>query len=191
MFTADNLIDHEKTLLHYAYKKTGDIELARDLVQTTYLRAIQYKDNYDSIKSLGAWLQTILMNVISSHYLAQSRRPQISDVTLEDLDMYAPLSTIDTYNYGYVFNNEKLDQAYQELKFAHKQIVYMTYVMDRSDKDISSRLNLPINTCRTRRKAALDNLREMVKDEDNCIHNPKLRPMQSDKESAFIRRHRL
>lgn len=162
MFTADELIAHEKTLLRYAYKKVGDIELARDLVQSTYLRAIKYRDNYDSVKSLGAWLQTILMNVISSHFLAQKRRPQISQVTLEDLDMYAPLSSIDTYDYGYVFNNEELDEAYQELKFAHKQIVYMTYVMDKSDKDISDKLKLPVNTCRTRRKSALDNLREMV-----------------------------
>jgi DNA-directed RNA polymerase specialized sigma24 family protein len=83
-------------------------------------------------------------------------------VTLEDLDMYAPLSTIDTYDYGYVFNNEELDEAYKDLKFAHKQIVYMTYVMDKSDREISKKLNMPLNTCYTRRKAALDNLREII-----------------------------
>lgn len=162
MFTADELMTHEKDLLHYAVKRTYNVDIARDFVQETYLKAIKYKHTYREGSPLGPWLQTILINTMKSYTTSLKCRPQISEVTLEDLDMYAPISTLDTYDYGYIFNDERLDRAYRDLKFAHKQIVYLTYVMDKSHVDISKRLKLSQNTCRTRLKNALDNLREMV-----------------------------
>jgi RNA polymerase sigma-70 factor (ECF subfamily) len=162
MFNADELINHQRVLLGYAAKVTGDWELARDLVQDTFLRAIKYKDNYDDneVRSLGAWLQTILMNVISSHYKAMGCRPQYSKFTIEDIEAYAPLYTLDKYYYGHHFRDDELDKAYNKLKFAHRQIVYLTYVEDESDKNISKRLGIPLNTCYTRRKSAVDTLRQ-------------------------------
>lgn len=161
MFNADELIDHQRVLIAYASKTTGNLELAKDLVQTTFMRALQYKDTYNG-SNLGAWLQTILMNVISSHYKAVGCRPQYSKFTIEDVEAYAPLYSLDKYYYGNYFMDDELESAYLKLKFPYRQIIYMTYVEDEQDIKISKKLGIEPSTCRTRRKKAIDELKEIM-----------------------------
>lgn len=161
MFDADELIQHQRVLIAYASKVTGNLELAKDLVQTTYMRALQYRDTYTGT-NLAAWLQTILKNAIATHYLAKSRRPDIADISLDEVEYYAPLSSLDKYYYGNYFMDDELESAYLKLKFPYRQIIYLSYVEDEDDIKISKKLGIERGTCRTRRKKAIDDLKEMM-----------------------------
>ncbi len=60
--------DHTDDLYTWAYHKTSDKEVARDLTQDTFLAALQGFDNYKGNSSPKTWLFAILKNKIVDYY---------------------------------------------------------------------------------------------------------------------------
>lgn len=60
--------DYTDDLYIWAYHKTSDKEVARDLTQDTFLAALQGFDNYKGNSSPKTWLFAILKNKIVDYY---------------------------------------------------------------------------------------------------------------------------
>ncbi|MFN2395066.1 MAG: sigma-70 family RNA polymerase sigma factor [Bacteroidales bacterium] len=60
--------DYTDDLYTWAYHKTSDKEVARDLTQDTFLAALQGFDNYKGTSSPKTWLFAILKNKIVDYY---------------------------------------------------------------------------------------------------------------------------
>jgi RNA polymerase sigma-70 factor (TIGR02943 family) len=60
-------------MLDWAVKKTGDQELAQDLVQDTFLSAYQKIDRFEGRSSAKTWLFSILNNKIIDYYRKKGR----------------------------------------------------------------------------------------------------------------------
>ena len=152
--------------MSYAYKYTKNRDLAQDLVQTTYMRAIrsQHTFNVEEGGNLGAWLMTILKNVIKEYYkVKNTRRPLISDESIEEVEMYNAPQHIDVYDEGVTFQNEKLEKEYNKLPSIYKEIIRLTYVEEHNnDNELAKLLDLLPNTVRTRRRNAKKILRKRM-----------------------------
>jgi RNA polymerase sigma-70 factor (ECF subfamily) len=59
-------------LFYFAYQRVDDIELANDLVQDTFLSALENQDKFEGRSSELTWLRTILKNKIIDNYRKQS-----------------------------------------------------------------------------------------------------------------------
>lgn len=59
-------------LFHFANQRVDDTELANDLVQDTFLSALENKDKFEGRSSELTWLRTILKNKIVDHYRKRS-----------------------------------------------------------------------------------------------------------------------
>ncbi|HSZ85448.1 MAG TPA: sigma-70 family RNA polymerase sigma factor [Puia sp.] len=75
---------HTEKLLSWAYFKVADKELAEDLVQDTFLAAIQSFDRFQGNSEPKTWLLSILNNKIIDHYRKQSRNMTVSFNIKED-----------------------------------------------------------------------------------------------------------
>ena len=75
----NRLMSHENSLNYFALSLTKDLETAKDLVQETYLKAIQYKDKYTSDNNIKAWLFTILRNTYLNQVTRLSYKNTIND----------------------------------------------------------------------------------------------------------------
>ena len=126
--------------MSYAVKKAPDRDTAQDWVQTTYMRAIRFQNQFDADKenggNLGAWLMTILKRVVASHYRDQNRpsTPVMDDTPLEEID-HPPF--LDIYNDGVLFSNEELQEAYESLTPMYQDIIRFSWVEERTDEELA------------------------------------------------------
>jgi len=75
----DQFNDHLDDLYRFARALTRDPELAADLVQDTYVRAVERQDQYRG-GSLGAWLRRILHNLAIDRVRRSSREVVVEEV---------------------------------------------------------------------------------------------------------------
>ena len=62
------LDDHSDYLLSFAMSKLKDIDLAKDLVQDTFVSALTKLDSFEQRSSLRTWLTSILNRKIIDHW---------------------------------------------------------------------------------------------------------------------------
>lgn len=62
----EELVFHIKNMKGYAMRLVKDRVQAEDLLQTVALKAMEYKDGYDSRQQMKAWLFTIMLNTVRS-----------------------------------------------------------------------------------------------------------------------------
>src|ERR1700739_262860 len=70
--------EHTEKLLSWAVYKVSDKQLAEDLVQDTFLAAVQSFDRFKGDSEPGTWLTSILNNKIIDHYRKQARSVTIT-----------------------------------------------------------------------------------------------------------------
>jgi RNA polymerase sigma factor (sigma-70 family) len=64
----DQLIAQRKRFLAFVQRRVLDHELAEDILQSAYLRALEHRDDFKPSESAGAWFYRLLRNaVIDNH----------------------------------------------------------------------------------------------------------------------------
>lgn len=76
---SDSYFDY---LLNFARGRMPDEELARDIVQQTFMAAWKGRDSFRGDSTERTWLTTILRNKITDFYRARSRRPQLVEMSV-------------------------------------------------------------------------------------------------------------
>ena len=67
-----------KAIFAFLFSRTGEMELARDLLQETFLRAFRAIDRYDRAKGSYSWLRQIALNEVRRHFSREGafKRPR-------------------------------------------------------------------------------------------------------------------
>lgn len=74
--------DYRDRVFGFFLRKTGDRELAEDLMQEVFLRVLRYWESFDPARGeRGAWLFGVAANAFKSHL---SRRGAVEDPGLEE-----------------------------------------------------------------------------------------------------------
>lgn len=71
--------DHAREVYHFLLKLCGDAHLAEDLLQDTFLKAIEKSDSFDYRCKLTSWLCQIAKNTYYDH-LRKTKRHPISEL---------------------------------------------------------------------------------------------------------------
>ncbi len=72
------LADHGDELFGYALKRVKRREQAEDLVQETFIAAVQSYDSFESRSSVRTWLFAILKNKVMDYYRKLYRHEEVS-----------------------------------------------------------------------------------------------------------------
>lgn len=88
MVTTDHRISewvdtHTDALYEWAYYKLSDGDLAKDLVQDTFISAFQNISSFTGKSNPKTWLFSILNNKIADHYRKEFRSPVKSGINYE------------------------------------------------------------------------------------------------------------
>ena len=160
-FTGSQLIEHNNKLMAYAYKRAGNRDTAQDLVQTTYMKAIRSEHLFTGDGNLGAWLMSILKNVINDYHWNKIRpeQPLLDDTPLEEINHPA---VYDTYDDGSVFENEKLQDAYETLIPIYQDVVRFTWVDELTEEEMVEKCGYKKRTYIQRRFRAKELLKEKM-----------------------------
>ncbi|MFY9590519.1 MAG: RNA polymerase sigma factor, partial [Bacteroidales bacterium] len=153
------LLDLEKSLRYFALSLTKDMETAKDLVQDTFVKAIQYRDKYTADNNIKAWLFTILRNTYLNQVTKLSAKNTIND---ETEDEYILKNTMyEEYNAENSINTKDIQSTIDNLEDDYR-IPFQLFVDGYKYKEIADKTNLPIGTVKSRiffaRRQLMENL---------------------------------
>jgi len=155
---------HLDLLYRTALRLTHDRAEADDLVQETWLRALQHFDQFDPGSNCRAWLVTILRNAFLNRLRRQGRERLESEMTGERGDS-APFedsaierSTPEEEFFQTVFHGY-VERALKSLSPAFQQVIVLADLEGFTYKEIAQVLHCPIGTVMSRLSRARQLLR--------------------------------
>ena len=165
--------EYGERAFQFAYRLTGNIEEAKDLVQESFYRVLRSWDRYDRSRSLEAWFFTILRHAFLDGRKRYERRHAVSlDRTVrpcggEEAKTYEELLPD---NEQTVLEGLERDEVAQEVRrtldrlpYDHRVVLTLCDMEGHSYEEISKVLDVPVGTVRSRiSRARLAFRREMA-----------------------------
>lgn len=140
-------------LYRYAHWLSHDPDVAKDLVQETFLRAWKSIDRLENEKAAKSWLLTIVRRENARRF--ERKQPQYSDVPTETLP--AARVEYDTSTEAFV-----LRQALEKLPEDYREPLLLQVIQGYSQKEIASHLGISVAGAGTRLFRARQQLRRLV-----------------------------
>lgn len=155
------LIESQKSLEYFALSLTRNPENARDLVQDTFVKAINYKEKYTADNNMKAWLFTILRNTYLNQVTKLSSKNTVND---ESEDTYLIKNTLnDNQDTDSIINKSELEIVIENLNPEYR-IPFKKFVAGFKYKEIAEDMDLPIGTVKSRIFFARKFLMEKLQD---------------------------
>jgi RNA polymerase sigma-70 factor (ECF subfamily) len=154
-------IDQVNRLYGYAMILTRNHAEAEDLVQETYLRAMQAMDKLRSESNLKGWLFTILRNLWLNQYRKLRTRPQLVAIDAGS-DVIAEHSK-DSYDlYVSRMEAEQVRTAIHKLPVEFREVIVLREYEELAYREIAHILDCPIGTVMSRLGRARARLRSSL-----------------------------
>ena len=147
-----------------AYRLTGDPQLAEEVVQDTFVKALAHLDRFRGDCALTTWLHRITVSVALNATRGAKRRSG-RETPIEDAEFEVterePVDPI---------VRERLHRAIDELPEIYKAALVMHDFEGYSHVEIAEVLGIPVGTCRSRLFLARARLRVALGDLEGEIH---------------------
>ena len=168
----DVLIDKYKDkLFSYVFHIVKDAELANDIFQETFIKAITTINSgrYAANGKFAAWITRIAHNLIIDYY-RQEKSENVQSCDCADYDLLNDRELCDETIEDWMVRNQihsDVRRLVRALPKSQQDVLLLRYYKDMSFKEIADLTNVSINTALGRMRYAILNLRKMV--EDNGI----------------------
>jgi RNA polymerase sigma-70 factor (ECF subfamily) len=145
-------LEHADGLFAYAMALTRNSFEAEDLVQETYVRAMEAMGRLREHSNVKAWLYTILRNIRLNQIRQRRTRPKLVEL---DAHQNAADFVIDPARdpHSLYVNKVKKQQvrvALHQLSEEYREIIVLREYADLSYQEIASLLNCPLGTVMSR-----------------------------------------
>lgn len=155
----ESLLENRVWLRALAHRLVADPHLADDLVQDTLVAALEQDE---APRSPRGWLAGVLRNLASKHRRAGGRRRRRHESV-------ARPERVDGPDVGDLVARAELQQQLGrrvlELPPTYREVLLLRFFEGLPPRDIARRLDLPVETVRTRTRRAIERLRAQLDDE--------------------------
>jgi RNA polymerase sigma-70 factor, ECF subfamily len=155
-------IEHLDGLYSYAMVLSRNHAEAEDLVQETYVRAIQALGRLRAGSNMKGWLFTILRNIWFNQLRKRRNGPQMVEVEDGVANSIAEPSSNSYELYVSKMEAEQVRAAIQELPVESREIILLREYEDLSYQEIASVLDCPVGTVMSRLGRARAKLRALL-----------------------------
>ena len=169
----DVLIERHKSKLYaYIYHAVKDADMANDIFQETFVKAIMTinQGRYVENGKFSAWITRIAHNLIIDLF-RQEKSENLQSCDLEDVDILnrKELSE-DTIEDELVVSQIYADirKLVKALPESQQEVLFMRYYKNMSFKEIADITNVSINTALGRMRYAILNMRRIA-EENNIV----------------------
>jgi RNA polymerase sigma-70 factor (ECF subfamily) len=151
-------LPHLKALYNYAVKLTGDAAGAQDLVQETYLKALQAFSTLRDAERVKPWLFQILSRLVTDRRRSASREVPMSPEELDRFSLYDLVGNEDPFPYSdhlhddflAHFRDDDIRAALRALPEAYRVPLVLLYTEGFSYKELAEVLACPPGTVMSR-----------------------------------------
>ena len=155
-------------LLNFIYRFVNDLDLAEDLVQDTLLKLYTHKDSYQEIAKFSTWLYTIAANLARTELRKKKRRKtfSVTELSREDREFIIASSDVDpSEDLSSQDFERNIQLALAELPDDFKTIIILRDIQELSYDEISTIIELPLGTVKSRINRARLKLYECLQNE--------------------------
>jgi RNA polymerase sigma-70 factor, ECF subfamily len=156
------IVSHIDDLYSYAVALTRNRDDAEDLVQETYVRALQAVHGLRPNSNLKAWLSTILRNVWLNQLRRYKSGPKKVELDIEDRPDLANRSNDPFAQYARKRDQQRLRKAILELPRQMREILILREYQELPYAEIADLMACPIGTVMSRLARAREKLRSLL-----------------------------
>ena len=170
-------VEYLDGLYSYAPVLTRNQAEADDLVQETYVRAMQAMGRLRAGSNMKGWLFTILRNVWFNQLRKWRNGPQMVEIEVwDDVANSIVEPSKDSYDlYVSKMEAEQVRKAIQELTVEFREIILLREYEDLSYLEIASVLDCPVGTVMSRLGRARAKLRAALSETLKQTNSPSVR----------------
>jgi len=159
----NKLIHLQKHLIMFASRLTSDNENARDLLQETNLKALNYSDRYVCETNFKAWTFTIMKNTFINDY---RRRIHFNFINSNDgISVLSQIKSGDTLDPNSIFETKELEKIVESIE-DKLRIPFKMQHDGYKYKEIAKTLDVKVGTVKSRifiaRKKLKNHLKENI-----------------------------
>ncbi len=164
---------HQNRLFNYIYYIVKQQDLAEDIFQETFIKAIVTIQNgrYTDTGKFAAWLTRIAHNLIIDYYRQEKNIQKISNSDYEQ-DIFNNLDLAEsTIEEEWIAHQtfEEIKEFVDALPENQREVILMRFYKDMSFKEIAEATDVSINTALGRMRYAVMNMRKMAQDSSEAI----------------------
>ncbi len=160
---------YKDRLFNYIYQFVRDIDLAEDLLQDTFLKLYTHKNSYQEVAKFSTWIYTIAGNFAKTELRKFKRRKTYSNSDLSFNENEFIIKD-ESKTPSEVFLNKglgtSLNQCLALLPLNFKTIIILRDIQELSYDEISTIVELPLGTVKSRINRARLKLYECLKDKE-------------------------
>lgn len=142
------LISLQKKLMLFAYKLTLNMESAKDLVQETNLKALNYRDKFANNTNLYAWTYTIMKNTFINGYRYNLKNINISKLT-QGTDYILNSNFDNSDNPDTIYMSKELEVIINSLD-CNLKTAFKMFLEGYKYAEISENLGIKVGTVKSR-----------------------------------------
>lgn len=159
---------HSRRVRDYIRMMVKDDELAEDIFQDTFVKAVRVIDEgrYSDNGKFLSWVLRIAHNQVIDHFRSRKQSRELSEHEA-GYDLFGSLKIME----GNAEDRLVAEQIEQEIRqliellpAEQREVVRLRYYSDLSFKEIAEQTEVSINTALGRMRYALINLRRMIKE---------------------------
>ena len=158
----ENLVDlisqHQGSLFAFLYRTCGDADLAEDLMQETFVRALRASKRYRPQATVTTWLFSIAANLVRDHWRRRARRGE--ELPLDEAALNALENPEEDALRG--MQHQRVQAALLSLPLEQRSALILRYYHDLSYQQIAQVLVCPLGTVRSRIHNGLVRLKEIL-----------------------------
>jgi len=145
---------YERVVFNVALRMLGNREDARDVAQTTFVKAYENLGTYDPRYRFFSWVYRIMrnecLNLLQRRKTYQPLDPELASSVNPDEDLDAREL------------NESVQAALMKLPADYREVVVLRHFVDLSYREIGAQLRLPEKTVKSRLYTARQRLGELL-----------------------------
>lgn len=138
---------YEEKLLRYANYLTGDLQVASDVVQESFIKAFVNLNGFNVERKFSSWIYRIAHNEAVNH-LKKYRKEILGSDTIFDFIRDSKVSIEESYEKEETINN--LKSCLNKLKLTYSEPLVLYFLEEKSYEEIAEILRIPVGTVGTR-----------------------------------------
>ena len=153
-------IDLNEELYRFINKKMKDEDLAKDILQESFIKILSNIDQLKDTSKLTSWIYQITRNTIIDYY----RKSRLQTFSIYNFDILE--NEADDFEYSQLSNC--IHQKIEQLSTKHHQAISLTSFKNISQKELANLLDISYSGAKSRVQKARNILKENIKDCPNA-----------------------
>jgi RNA polymerase sigma-70 factor (ECF subfamily) len=161
MVSDDCLLSHIDALYRYGMVLSCNAAVASDLVQETYVRALNFRNKLRGDNNIKSWMFTILRNIWLNLLRRERSSPRLTE---RDWELPGGLQDDPHQKLMRKVETEWVREAIRQLPDDFREVIFLREYEDLSYREIAELVGCPVGTVMSRLARARAQLRNLLKD---------------------------